>query len=283
MKTSLLTILALFAFAGNSVLCRLALINGSIDPLGFTAIRLASGALILFVLIGLSKPTDHSGLVKETGSWLAAAALFFYAILFSYAYVSTDTATGALILFGSVQIAMILFSFVKGQPLSAAEWCGMLLALIGFAYLVYPELSKPSLSGFLMMVLSGLAWAVYTVLGQGAQSALRVTAYNFLRTIPMVVLLLVMLFGELAISSQGVYFAIASGALTSGLGYAVWYAALKGLTTIQAAVSMVSVPVIAAIGGLIFAGELITLRLAVASVIVLGGILVVILAARFKR
>lgn len=289
MNTSILSILALIAFAGNSVLCRLALIDGSIDPLGFTVIRLASGALMLFALMvfptlaNKKPPTKKSPTEKENGSWFGAAALFFYAILFSYAYVSIDTATGALILFGSVQITMIAYSLSVGKRLSLIEWVGVSLAMTGFVYLVYPELRSPSISGLVMMMLSGVAWAAYTVLGKGAQNALRVTAFNFLRSIPMAALLLVFLFSELAISSRGVYFAVASGAITSGLGYAIWYAALKGLSNTQAGVAMVAVPVIAAIGGALFAGELITMRLMIASTVVLGGILMVIFAEKFQR
>jgi len=282
-KTTVLTLAALLAFAGNSVLCRLALINDQADPLGFTAIRLVSGAVTLFILLWLLGSDKRPNRSQETGSWWGASALFIYAILFSYAYVVIDTATGALILFGSVQIAMITYSLISGQRLNVAEWCGVAFALTGFVYLIYPELSTPSVSGLFMMMLSGVAWAAYTLLGNNAQHALRVTAYNFLRSLPMVVLLVVFLFKELDISPTGVYLAVASGALTSGVGYAIWYAALRGLNNTQASVSMVAVPVIAALGGVVFAGEQISARLFIASVIVLSGILMVIFSHKFTR
>jgi len=291
MKTALLALFALIAFAGNSVLCRLALSastgNQAIDPASFTSIRLMSGVLILFVLFSLSRYLDRkSEEVINTlgqgnkGSWLAALSLFLYAALFSYAYVSLDTATGALILFGTVQITMITVGWLRGTRLSLFESIGVCLAVIGFIYLFLPELRQPSLLGFVLMVFAGIAWGDYTLRGQGASDALSTTAFNFLRTLPLVALLLVGLIvagANFNVSLYGLLLAVASGAITSGIGYAIWYAALKGLSTTQAAVIQLLVPVIAALGGVVFSSELISLRLIIAAALVLGGVLIVIL------
>ena len=274
-KTIFLSVVALIAFAGNSVLCRLALSDNAIDPAAFTIIRLVSGVFTLLPLLLLSQ---RKVVYEKSGSWLSAFMLFAYALLFSYAYVSIDTATGALILFGAVQITLVFVSFLKGSRLSLAELSGVALALSGFVYLVLPELQKPSLGGFIMMSIAGIAWAMYTVGGQGSSNALRDTTFNFLRTIPLVIVLLVVTLSSFSLTPYGVGLAIASGAITSGLGYAIWYAALPNLTTTQAAVIQLFVPVIAAFGGSVFANEAITLRLTIAAGLVLGGIMLVIMA-----
>ena len=275
LKTCFLSSMALVAFAGNSVLCRLALVDDAIDPAGFTLIRLLSGILVLWPLLLVSQ---SKAAYQKSGSWFSALMLFVYALLFSYAYISIDTATGALILFGAVELSLVLVSLLKGKRLSVNEVVGVLLALAGFVYLVLPELQKPTLSGFIMMSVSGIAWAMYTVGGQGSTNALRDTAFNFLRTVPLLIVLLVVSFNSLSLTPYGVGLAIASGAITSGLGYAIWYAALPNLTTTQAAVIMLFVPIIAAFGGVIFTDEDISLRLIIAGALVLGGIALVITA-----
>ena len=277
-RTVFLSLLALIAFAGNSVLCRLALTEPSIDPASFTLARLLSGIAALWMLLVLKNIKAPSKSEQANGSWLSAFMLFAYAALFSYAYVSIDTATGALVLFGSVQIALIVISLIKGYKLKLGEYAGVLLALSGFVYLVLPELQKPSLSGFIMMSLAGVAWAFYTVGGQGSLNALRDTAFNFTRTFPLLILLLVFTFANISLSPYGITMAVLSGAITSGLGYAIWYAALPSLTTLQAGVIQLFVPIIAAFGGLLFADEAITLRLTIAAALVLGGIMLVIVA-----
>ena len=277
-RTVFLSLLALIAFAGNSVLCRLALTESSIDPASFTLARLLSGIAALWMLLVLKNIKAPSKSEQANGSWLSAFMLFAYAALFSYAYVSIDTATGALVLFGSVQIALIVISLIKGHELKLGEYAGVLLALSGFVYLVLPELQKPSLSGFIMMSLAGVAWAFYTVGGQGSLDALRDTAFNFTRTFPLLILLLVFTFANISLSPYGITMAVLSGAITSGLGYAIWYAALPSLTTLQAGVIQLFVPIIAAFGGLLFADEAITLRLTIAAALVLGGIMLVIVA-----
>jgi len=281
LKTIFLSFIALLAFAGNSVLCRLALANASIDPAGFTLVRLASGIAVLWLLLSLTQHSQPQAEPdKTTGSWLSAIMLFVYALLFSYAYVSIDTATGALVLFGSVQLALIVIGFCKGNKLCLGEYAGVLLAFTGFVYLVLPELKTPSLTGFIMMAVAGIAWAFYTVGGQGSLNALRDTTYNFTRTLPLLIVLLLASLNSLALSSYGVIMAILSGAVTSGLGYAIWYAVLPNLTTIQAGVIQLFVPIIAAVGGVLFANELVSLRLTIAGMLVLGGIALVIFSKR---
>lgn len=280
-KTIVFTGFALLAFAGNSILCRLALGEQSIDAGSFTLIRLLSGIAMLFLIIQLSAPASHS---QSKGSWQAAAMLFLYAISFSYAYLSLDTGTGALILFGAVQITMILVSLFMGYRLHYAEWIGMGLAFSGFVYLVLPNVTTPSFLGFVLMAIAGIAWGFYTLKGRGSNSPLHDTAYNFLRTLPFLLPLLIWLIGWQAhLSTQGVLLAISSGAVTSGIGYAIWYAALGGLTATQAAVLQLLVPVISALGGVIFSGEAISQRLVIASVLVLGGILTVILGRAWSK
>ena len=307
MKTFFLALLALLAFAGNSILCRLALSAGAIDAGSFTLIRLAAGIVTLFGLCLIANlmsavvndrdknqrgSSSHgsslhgsglraSKLHASKGSWLGGVSLFLYAAFFSYAYISLDTATGALILFGTVQIALILFGIVKGQRPSVLEYIGFITACFGFAYLLWPELSKPSVLGLCFMVIAGLAWAVYTVQGQGSKDPLSDTAYNFFRTTPLLIVLLAFMlfgvFGDFNITAGGVMLAIASGALTSGVGYALWYAALANMKNTTAAVSQLSVPVFAALFGLLFANEAISPRLLISAALVLGGILLVIL------
>ncbi len=288
-KTAALSSLALIAFAGNSVLCRLALSNGEIDAASFTAIRLVAGAVALLFLLKLNgsvevKSVALSGRPRNL-AWASSLMLFAYAALFSFAYVSLETGVGALILFGSVQITMVLINLFKGNRLSLFEWLGLLISCSGLVYLVFPELSKPSLIGFLMMSVSGIAWGVYTVLGQGSENPLVDTTSNFTLSLAFVALLLLpfLVFpfaSGLHASPQTWFLAIASGALTSGLGYAIWYAALPQLTSTQAGVMQLLVPIIASLGGVLFANEVLSSRLIIASLLTLGGILLVLLAKR---
>jgi len=274
LKTSLLTGLALIAFAANSVLCRLALANGNIDASSFTGIRLLSGAIALLLILSIKG--NKQG-VSSKGSWTSNFTLFLYAITFSYAYLSLDTGTGALILFGSVQITMILLSIISGTRLHIIEWSGFFIAFTGLVYLVIPSITTPSVSGFILMTVSGMSWAIYSLRGRGSKNPLMDTTYNFLRTIPFITLLAIFTMPNINYSSQGIILALLSGAITSGVGYTIWYIALRSLSSIQAAVLQLSVSIIAAIGGVIFLSETITSRLVISAVIVLGGILMVIL------
>ncbi len=266
--------LALLAFAGNSVLCRLALGEGQIDAASFTVIRLLSGAVVLALILGAS---GKARTTTSRGSWLSAVMLFIYALTFSYAYISLDTGTGALILFGVVQITMILVSIVSGNRLHVSEWIGVVIAFIGFLYLVLPSLTTPSLNGFILMSLSGIAWAFYTLRGRQSKNPTVDTAYNFIRTAPLLLVLAIIGFQDANLSREGIVLATISGAIASGVGYIIWYIALGGLSATQAAVIQLLVPVIAAAGGVVFANEIISARLVWSSVMVLGGILTVVL------
>ena len=266
--------MALIAFAANSVLCRLALGNEAIDASSFTVIRLLSGTIVLLIIIATSRNIKGS---SEKGSWTASFMLFLYAITFSYAYISLDTGTGALILFGSVQITMILLSLISGTRLHYIEWAGVTIAFTGFVYLIMPGITAPSAVGFLLMTVAGIAWGIYTLKGHGSKNPLMDTAYNFLRTTPLVILLAITTIANVNYSSEGIFLASLSGGITSGIGYTIWYIALGGLSSTQAAVLQLSVPVIAALGGVIFVSEAITSRLTLSATMVLGGILMVIL------
>ncbi len=282
LRIVMLTSFAMLAFAGNSVLSRLALASGSIDAASFSSIRLLSGIAILALLLPLvaKVKSGEKGHFQQMfrGSYKAAVYLFLYVIGFSYAYLTLDTGVGALILFGSVQLTMILISLFGGTRFRQLEWLGLLMAVVGFVYLVWPSLTEPSLVGFILMTLAGIAWGLYTLKGRGAEQPVRDTAYNFIKTLPMVAVLMALTLTEARFDIQGVMLAVASGALASGLGYAIWYMALTGLQNVQAAVVQLTVPVIAAMGGVIFAGEIIDERLIIASLLVLGGVLCVFLS-----
>ena len=274
------TVFALFAFAANSVFCRLALGDEAIDATSFTSVRLFSGIIVLFILMQFTSHVSQpqsSLKANAKGSWLAAIMLFTYAVTLSFGYISLDTGTGALILFGAVQITMILFNVISGSRLHYSEWLGLTCAFIGFVYLILPSITTPSLTGFILMSVSGMAWAFYTLLGRKSKHALSDTAFNFLRTSPFILILVLLSFNNLHISSNGFLLAVLSGAIASGIGYFVWYIALSGLSVTQAAVLQLFVPIIAALGGVIFTSESITLRLIESSILVLGGILLVIL------
>lgn len=292
MKVLILTLLSLIAFAANSILCRIALGKQFIDPAAFTIIRLFSGCLALyFIFIFLqyreNKSADVANQKNEItpipskGSWLGSVLLFVYALSFSYAYGYLDTGTGALILFGSVQICLILSALVAKQKLLLSEWLGLGVACIGFFYLIYPELTTPSLVGFILMMVSGVAWAGYTLVGKRSTAPLMDTCYNFFRTIPFIFILLILTISTTEYSYDGVLLAVLSGAIMSGVGYAIWYTALSGLTTTKAAVVQLLVPVIATIGGVIFMSEAMTARLQISTIMVLGGIALVLLSKQF--
>lgn len=279
LKVSLITMCALVAFAANSVLCRFALGVGAIDAAGFTCIRLVSGAatLLLILILRTNVSFTHSG-----GSWLAGLMLFLYAISFSYAYLELDTGTGALILFGAVQITMICVSMIKGTKLLLVEWLGLAAAFLGLVYLVLPGVSAPSPIGFLLMAIAGVAWGIYTLKGRGSENPLADTAFNFIRSIPLVMVVVIITFQDFQFTVNGALLAFVSGAITSGLGYTVWYAALRDLSTTQAAVAQLAVPIIAALGGVVFMAESITLRLGLSAIMVLGGIFMVVMAPLLK-
>jgi drug/metabolite transporter (DMT)-like permease len=266
-----LTALTMLAFAANSWLCRLALSRTAIDPATFTAVRLASGALVLALIV--ARTADRG---TDRGNWISGAALFAYAAAFSFAYRSLSAGTGALILFGSVQATMILWDLRTGGHLRLAQVAGLALALGGLVGLVLPGLAAPPLVGSMLMAVSGVAWGVYSLRGRGAKDPARITAGNFARAVPFALALSAATLTSATADSAGLAYAVASGAITSGLGYAIWYSVLPSLKAATAATVQLSVPVIAAIGGVAFMGETLTTRLVGASVAVLGGIALVI-------
>lgn len=283
-----LTLLAMLAFAGNSILCRLALRLTSIDAGSFTTIRLMSGALFLcaFIWLGRRKQVRQNGAphapatVLLQGSWTAGFVLFLYAATFSFAYVSLPAGVGALLLFGAVQATMIMTGWWYGERLHWRQCAGLGSALAGLVIMMLPGLSAPSLVGSVLMIVAGVAWGVYSLLGRRVTDPMAATAGNFLRAAPMSLMLSVVMMAHLRFDVAGAVYAVLSGVITSGIGYVVWYAALRGLSATRAASVQLSVPVLAALGGILFLDETITLRLMIACVAILGGIALVVLCQR---
>jgi drug/metabolite transporter (DMT)-like permease len=276
----LLTCVAMLAFAANSVLCRLALGSGAIDAASFTAIRLGSGALVLVLL---AQGRRREIIFGQRGSWRSAATLFLYAAAFSFAYRNLSAGTGALILFASVQLTMLFFAIFSGERPGAAEWFGLVLAFSGLVYLVLPGLTAPPGLNAGLMAVAGVAWGVYSLRGRGASDALGVTAGNFLRAVPFALIVALVTIGDGHATPRGEILAMLSGAITSGIGYAIWYAALRGLTSTRAALVQLSVPVIAALGGIVILQEKITPRLVIASLLVLSGIALAVCTRPLQR
>ncbi|MGB7202230.1 MAG: DMT family transporter [Pyrinomonadaceae bacterium] len=305
MKVFFYTTFALNAFALNSILCRLALSGEEADAAGFTAVRLVSGAIALVVinyaiscrglrvskgdtlnaedssrgidqLGGSLSPLLMRGLAQHvgalSGSWLSAVLLFAYAVCFSFAYLGLTAGTGALILFGSVQVTMIAVAILRGERPSALEWLGLAIAVGGLVYLVFPGLASPPLVSSLLMAAAGAAWGFYTLRGKSSNDPLADTTGNFVRSMPMAAAVALIFLPQIQLSTRGVVLAVISGAVTSGVGYTIWYAALKYHTAVRAAVLQLPVPLLTAFGGLILLGEIATARLWIASVLILGGI-----------
>ncbi|WP_201612197.1 DMT family transporter [Psychrobacter immobilis] len=303
MKAALYTIIALIAFAANSLLCRMALADGAIDAWNFTAIRLLSGAACLGLIMLLQahflkqnalkrKALKRTRLKqsslkqtalqqtgsKEKGDWLSAISLVIYAICFSVAYQALDTGTGALILFSAVQLTMIGWGIYNKERLNGVQWTALLIALIGFIYLMLPSAAMPSLSGALIMAISGIAWGIYSIRGKTCVSPLRTTGFNFLRSLVAVPILALIGMSYLStISMTGVILATVSGAIASGIGYSIWYVAMPLLKTTQSAVVQLCVPVLAALMGVVFLSEQLTLEFIIVSSVILGAVLIFIL------
>jgi len=270
-RTAVLTVLAMIAFAGNSLLCRAALKEPAIDAASFTTIRMVSGALVLWLIVQFTRRAQVGD-----GNWRSALALFGYAAAFSFAYGSLPAASGALVLFGSVQLTMLGYGLWSGERFRGVQIIGFVMAIAGLVSLLSPGLSAPPLAGALLMMCAGLSWGVYTLRAKGLGDPTRVTAGNFIRTIPMVLALSLVMHDQIAISSTGVWWAVSSGALASALGYAIWYTALPALKATNAAVVQLSVPVLASLGAVVFLGEQLSPRLWLASLVILGGIGLVI-------
>ena len=296
MKATIYTIIALIAFAANSLFCRMALAGGYIDAWSFTIIRLLSAAVCLIVVMAIhahrlqryALDAEHSSVdavLNDKGSWLSSISLVIYALCFSIAYVALDTGTGALILFSAVQLTMISWGIYKKEQLSALQWLAFIVAVAGFVYLMLPSAAVPSPNAAALMALSGAAWSVYSIRGKSCLSPLRATGFNFLRSliaVPILLLIGLLYLEDMGsknihlnnITTEGILLACASGAIASGLGYSIWYTAMPLLKTTQAAIVQLCVPVIAAVLGVIFLSESLTLPFVIASAVILGAVLV---------
>ena len=273
-----LTAFAMLPLSANSWLCRAALRDTGIDVASFTSIRLLSGALMLWLLLQARRLWHRDTAAPgESGNWLSACALFGYAALFSFAYVELTAGTGALLLFGAVQVTMIGLGLRRGERLDAVQLMGVTLAFGGLVGLLAPGLSAPPLLSGAMMLGAGACWGLYSMRGQGAQYPVQVTAGNFMRTVPITAALSLVMLQNASVDATGFWYAVASGALTSALGYVLWYSVVPLIKSVTAATVQLSVPVIVAVGGVLLLGEPITLRLVLASAAVLGGIGLVIL------
>jgi len=291
----------MIAFASNSLLCRLALKHATIDAATFTFIRILSGAVALWLILELrtrlrtekttsllydgasGSPRVTRHLPLKSGNWLSALALFVYAAAFSFAYVDLSVGTGALLLFGAVQASMIIWGFRKGERLDAIQVVGFVAAVIGLVVLVFPGLSAPPLIASILMLTAGVAWGVYSLRGKGVQNPASVTTGNFVRAVPFSAVVWIIFIPWTHVDSAGVSYAVISGAIASGLGYVIWYSVLPSLKAASAATVQLSVPVLAATGGILLLGEPLTLRYLLASVAILGGIALVVLEKNRDR
>ncbi|MGO1251530.1 DMT family transporter [Psychrobacter sp.] len=299
MKATVYTIIALLAFAANSLFCRMALANGYIDAWSFTILRLLSAAVCLGIIMWVHayrlrqkshqlEAAFHDAVLADKGSWISSISLVAYALCFSIAYVELDTGTGALILFSAVQLTMIGWGIYKKERLSALQWLAFFVAVAGFVYLMLPSAAVPSLSAALLMAISGAAWGIYSIRGKSCVSPLRSTGFNFARSLVAIPILLLIAMTSLdnmglenisldLITFEGLILAGASGAIASGLGYSIWYAAMPLLKNTQAAVVQLCVPVLAALLGVVFLSEQLTVEFVIASAVILGAVLVFIL------
>ena len=273
-RIALLTAFAMAAFAANSILCRVAVRGGHIDPAAFTTLRVVSGAFALWLMVKLSLRG------RIGGDWSSALALAVYAVTFSFAYLTLTVGMGALLLFGAVQASMLVAGLMGGERLKLLQGGGFVLAVAGLVWLVLPGITAPPPVGAALMLAAGVAWGVYSLRGRGVSAPALATTGNFLRAAPLVALASLPYLPRMHADTAGVAYALASGVLASGLGYVIWYAALGGLNATRAAVVQLSVPVLAALGGVLLLGEDLTQRLVVASIAILGGIALVVASRR---
>ncbi|MBQ4832570.1 DMT family transporter [Pseudoalteromonas sp. MMG010] len=283
MKATIYTLIALIAFAANSLLCRMALAQGYIDAWNFTIVRLLSGALCLSFIMAIysyklkQKPHYDKKILTDTGSWRSSLSLLVYALCFSVAYIELDTGTGALILFSAVQLTMMGWGIYNKEQLSSVQWGAFLLALAGFIYLMLPSAAIPSILPASLMALSGVAWGIYSIRGKRCVSPLRATGFNFIRSVVLLPILAIVGFSYLNdLSMIGILLACASGALASGIGYSVWYVAIPLLKSTHAAVVQLCVPVLAALAGVVFLSEPLTTQFIIASSVILASVWVFI-------
>lgn len=281
MKATLFTIIALVAFAANSLLCRLALAQGYIDAWNFTVIRLLSGAVCLAIIMLLytkqlnKKAQLSSSVINDTGSWRSSVSLLIYALCFSIAYIELDTGMGALILFSAVQFTMIGWGIYKQERLTAVQWLAFIVAFVAFVYLMLPSQTAPPVMAAVLMSISGVAWGIYSIRGKACVSPLRATTYNFIRSLLVLPILIVVGMSQLKnIRMEGVLLAIGSGAIASGVGYSIWYVAMPLLKSTHAAIVQLCVPVLAAIAGAVFLSETLTVQFMLPSSIILLAVLV---------
>lgn len=284
MRVVILTTVSMLAFAANSVLARLALGSHAIDPLAYTGIRLTAGAVVLVVIAWLRRPVSLQRVGPARawmgGSWAGALSLALYAVTFSIAYVMVATGPGALILFACVQIGMLAWAVFRGDRPSMLEWIGIALALAALAYLVAPSLIAPPPLGAALMAIAGVSWGVYCLVGRGSQSALADSAGNFARCVPAGLPLIALGVWRLHPEPVGLVYALASGAVASGLGYIIWYSVLPHLSRTRAAFVQLTVPAIAAAGGVVFIGEAVTPRLVLATAGIIGGVALALVASQ---
>lgn len=276
MRTASWTTAALVAFAANSILCRLALRDGAADPASFSTIRLAAGAIALVAVTRLTGARP----ARTNVGWMPAALLALYAVPFAFAYVRLTTGTGALILFGAVQITMLVAALAAGEKGGAMQWIGVAIALVGLAVLTRPGLTAPPLRDAALMAVAGAAWGLYSLRGRGAADPVAQTTANFIRATPLVLAVSVLMAPRIHLEARGVWLAVGSGALASGLGYVAWYAALASLTRLRAAVVQLTVPVLTALGGVLFLDENVSARLLAATALILGGVALTVRAEK---
>jgi drug/metabolite transporter (DMT)-like permease len=261
----------MLAFASNSLLCRMALKETSIDAASYTSIRILSAAAMLWLLMRWQQkaPLKH-------GTWRSAVALFIYAVALSFAYRSINTGAGALMLFGAVQLTMILAGFIAGERMSRLQSMGFVAAMAGLTILVSPGVEAPSVLDSILMLASGIAWGVYSLYGRGLPDSVAATAGNFLRAAPLAIIMSIFTLPWLQLDTRGIFYAVLSGALTSGLGYVLWYRVLQHMRAMTASTIQLSAPLLAALGGVMFLGESFTRDLLIASLLILGGIWLVL-------
>ena len=267
LRVTAYTALTMIAFAANSLLCRLALKNTSIDAASFSTVRILSGAMMLWLVM---RWRDSSSSKQST--WHGAAALFVYVAAFSFAYLSLSAGTGTLLLFGAVQTTMILAGFIAGERVNKLQGAGFIAALAGLVILVLPSVATPTLTGSVLMIASGIAWGLYSLFGRNVADPIAATAGNFLRAIPFTIALSLFALPWMKLDVTGLLYATLSGALTSGLGYVLWYRILRDTHIITVATAQLSVPVLAALGGVIWLSEVLSQNLLIASVLILGGV-----------